>query len=439
MYAGEDGGTQRSDLVEAAVPRACEPTLDVSRFAAVRGCAHSPPRHRRSVPMRLLLSLALTLALALPVARSGAEERRAAHRRRPRHGGRVLRRQGREDAEHRRAGEDRHAVHARVRSRCRRAARAGPRCSPGCRRTRTGMYGLAHATHNQHSFRTVQRAAGAARPGRATERSDREVARSAEGGVPVRRGDRGQRPQPGADRGAGQEVHRGLRRQAVLPAGRASPTRTAPRRASPTTRKYPAEVPAVKFDPKTLPVPYHLPDTPEVRADLADYYQSVARLDHGVGLVLKVLEDAKQLDDTLVIFLSDNGIPFPGAKTTLYDAGVHLPLVIRKPGQKAGVTNSAMVSWTDITPTVLDWCGVKPTGGKKAYDCRAVRSCRCWRRRSRRAGTWCSARTSSTKSRCTTRCGWCARGRTSIILNLAHALEYPSAWTCGARDRGRAF
>ena len=48
--------------------------------------------------------------------------------------------------------------------------------------------------------------------------------------------------------------------------------------------KYPADVPAVKFDPKTVPVPYHLPDQPEVRAELAEYYQSVARLDHGVGL-----------------------------------------------------------------------------------------------------------------------------------------------------------
>ncbi|HJZ54075.1 MAG TPA: sulfatase [Gemmataceae bacterium] len=124
--------------------------------------------------------------------------------------------------------------------------------------------------------------------------------------------------------------------------------------------KYPPSVPAVKFDPKTLPVPYHLPDTPEVRAELAEYYESVARMDHGVGLVLKVLEDAKKLDDTLVIFLSDNGIPFPGAKTTLYDAGVHLPLVIRRPGQKSGVVCSAMASWTDITPTILDWTGVKP-------------------------------------------------------------------------------
>jgi N-sulfoglucosamine sulfohydrolase len=120
-------------------------------------------------------------------------------------------------------------------------------------------------------------------------------------------------------------------------------------------------VPQVKFDPKNVPIPYHLSDTPEVRADLADYYGSVARLDFGVGAVLQVLKDTKRSDDTLVIFLSDNGIPFPGAKTTLYDSGIHLPLVISSPNQKArGVVNQAMASWTDIAPTVLDWAAVKP-------------------------------------------------------------------------------
>ena len=128
--------------------------------------------------------------------------------------------------------------------------------------------------------------------------------------------------------------------------------------------KYPESVPAVKFDPKTVPLPYHLPDTPETRAEVAEYYQSVARLDHGVGLMLKLLDDMKLADNTLVVFLSDNGIPFPGAKTTLYDSGVHLPLIVRKPGQKPTV-NEALVSWTDLAPSVLDWCGVKPPDGMK--------------------------------------------------------------------------
>jgi N-sulfoglucosamine sulfohydrolase len=120
-------------------------------------------------------------------------------------------------------------------------------------------------------------------------------------------------------------------------------------------------VPETKYDPKDVVVPSHLPDQPEVRQDLAEYYQSVSRLDHGVGLVLDVLRETKTADSTLVIFLSDNGIPFPGAKTTLYDPGLNLPLIVRSPARKKhGLVNPAMVSWIDVAPTVLDWAGRKP-------------------------------------------------------------------------------
>jgi N-sulfoglucosamine sulfohydrolase len=120
------------------------------------------------------------------------------------------------------------------------------------------------------------------------------------------------------------------------------------------------DVQETRYDPKDVRVPYFLPDQPEVREDLADYYQSCSRLDLGVGLVLDALKATKNADNTLVIFLSDNGIPFPGAKTTLYDSGIHLPLLISSPAQKRrGLTNAAMVSWVDVTPTILDWAGVK--------------------------------------------------------------------------------
>jgi N-sulfoglucosamine sulfohydrolase len=115
-----------------------------------------------------------------------------------------------------------------------------------------------------------------------------------------------------------------------------------------------------KYDPKDIIVPHFLPDAPETRKDLALYYQSVSRLDQGVGMMLDVLKETKNADNTLVIFLSDNGIPFPGAKTTLYDEGVHLPLLIASPAQKKhGVVNNAMVSWIDIMPTILDWTSTK--------------------------------------------------------------------------------
>jgi N-sulfoglucosamine sulfohydrolase len=91
-------------------------------------------------------------------------------------------------------------------------------------------------------------------------------------------------------------------------------------------------------------VPAHLPTTRVIRADLADYANAVARCDFGVGAVLDELAKAGHRDDTLVIFISDNGIPFPGAKTNVYDAGIHLPLLVRVPGSKAGVVSKAMVS-----------------------------------------------------------------------------------------------
>ena len=123
-------------------------------------------------------------------------------------------------------------------------------------------------------------------------------------------------------------------------------------------RTWPGVAP-VRYDPATVPIPAHLPDLPAVRADLAEYYESLSRLDAGVGMILDALAATGRADDTLVIFLSDNGRPFPGAKTNLYDAGLHLPLIIRAPG-KAAAVNDAMVSWVDIAPTVLDWTGVAP-------------------------------------------------------------------------------
>jgi N-sulfoglucosamine sulfohydrolase len=111
----------------------------------------------------------------------------------------------------------------------------------------------------------------------------------------------------------------------------------------------------VKFDPKTVVVPYHLPDCEAVRKDLAEYYQSVARLDRGVGLILDVLRQAGQLEETLIIFISDNGIPFPGAKTTLYNSGINLPLIVSGPGLPRGRTHHGLVSYIDLVPTILDW------------------------------------------------------------------------------------
>jgi len=122
-------------------------------------------------------------------------------------------------------------------------------------------------------------------------------------------------------------------------------------------RTYP-NVEEVEYDPDSIPVPHFLPDRPEVRRELAEYYQATTRADQGLGSLVKVLHETGHWDDTLVIYLSDNGIPFPGAKTNLYDPGMRLPLVIRSPdARRRGIASQAMVSFVDITPTVLDFAG----------------------------------------------------------------------------------
>lgn len=129
------------------------------------------------------------------------------------------------------------------------------------------------------------------------------------------------------------------------------------------TRDWP-EVARQRYRVDEVTVPPHLPDLPGVREDLAQYYEAVSRMDSGVDILLRELAASCHADDTLVIYLSDNGRPFPGAKDNLYREGIHLPLIVRAPGVKRrGLRNRAMVSWIDITPTILDWAGVAPPAG----------------------------------------------------------------------------
>jgi N-sulfoglucosamine sulfohydrolase len=117
----------------------------------------------------------------------------------------------------------------------------------------------------------------------------------------------------------------------------------------------------VKYQPKDINVPTWLPDQPEVRQELAEYYQAISRMDQGIGLLLDAIRDTGHWDDTLIMFLSDNGPPFPGAKTTMYQPGINLPLLVRDPRLKTqGKTTEAMATWADLTPTILDYCGVEP-------------------------------------------------------------------------------
>ena len=114
-------------------------------------------------------------------------------------------------------------------------------------------------------------------------------------------------------------------------------------------------------DAKDVIVPPYLPDTPECREELAQYYGSVQKTDKGLLKLIEILRETGHWEDTLIIYISDNGIAFPGAKTTLYEPGMRLPCVIRYPFSKQqGVVTDAMITWADITPTILDIAGALP-------------------------------------------------------------------------------
>lgn len=115
----------------------------------------------------------------------------------------------------------------------------------------------------------------------------------------------------------------------------------------------------VTYSEEEVIVPPFLPDTKECREELAQYYQSVSRVDQGLGRLIQHLKDAGVYDNTLIIYMSDHGMAFPGAKTTTYDPGLNSPLIVRSPDvEKRGVITDALVSWTDITPTILDFAGI---------------------------------------------------------------------------------
>jgi N-sulfoglucosamine sulfohydrolase len=226
-----------------------------------------------------------------------------------------------------------------------------------------GMYGLAHDVHNQHllsSVRTLPQLLKAAGYRTALVGKKHILPEDAlpfdEELAPERPGVRDVALIAGEAR---KFIGKSADRPYLLVVGYSDPHRAEQNFGN--TRAWPAVARAI-YDPAKVVVPAHLPDLPEVRRDLADYYESVSRLDSGIGMLLETLRETGHSADTLVIYLSDNGRAFPGAKTTLYDEGIHLPLIVWSPAQsKHGVRNDAMVSWIDIVPTILDWTRVAKT------------------------------------------------------------------------------
>ena len=108
-------------------------------------------------------------------------------------------------------------------------------------------------------------------------------------------------------------------------------------------------------------VPAFFPDTPEVREDLALYYDEISRFDQHIGMVLNELDRQGIAENTFVLVISDNGRPFPHCKTRVHVPGVRTPFIVRWPKVvRGGTTSRQVVSTVDIAPTILRLAGLKP-------------------------------------------------------------------------------
>lgn len=119
--------------------------------------------------------------------------------------------------------------------------------------------------------------------------------------------------------------------------------------------------PEFPVDPESLQIPEYmtLPDSKGLREDLAKFYSQTLRMDAMVGEILDELDRLDLTENTMVIFISDNGPPYPGNKMTLYDRGAAVPLLVRYPEKvKAGKRIASMVNSIDCMPTVLEAAGI---------------------------------------------------------------------------------
>lgn len=124
------------------------------------------------------------------------------------------------------------------------------------------------------------------------------------------------------------------------------------------------------ISPEETVLPGFLPDLPEIRLELAEYFTSVHRADETVGAILKAIDDAGLRDSTIVFFMSDHGMPLPFAKTNCYYHSTRTPLIVRWPGvvEPNSIDKKHMVAGIDFMPTVLDALRLETIDGMDGHS-----------------------------------------------------------------------
>lgn len=113
-------------------------------------------------------------------------------------------------------------------------------------------------------------------------------------------------------------------------------------------------------DPKTIKLPPNYPDNELIREDFARHYDEISRMDSEFGKMMEELEKRGLKENTIVVFVGDNGSALLRGKGTLYELGINVPLIIRWPGHiPAGKMNHELISGEDLAPTLLSLAGCK--------------------------------------------------------------------------------
>lgn len=120
------------------------------------------------------------------------------------------------------------------------------------------------------------------------------------------------------------------------------------------------------YHPNDLTIPDYHPDVPAVREIWCEYYERISLMDEYFGKLMMKLEEDNLHEDTIVIFLGDNGMGIPSGKVWTWEQGLHVPLMIRVPDKYKHLIKSSqvavnddLVSFLDFAPTVLSWCGIE--------------------------------------------------------------------------------
>jgi N-sulfoglucosamine sulfohydrolase len=121
--------------------------------------------------------------------------------------------------------------------------------------------------------------------------------------------------------------------------------------------------PETLIDTSSLQAPAWTAGNKVSKSRLAGHYNSVKRVDMGFRLLLEKLKESGKYDNTIIIFIGDNGAPFPRGKVTIYEGGLRVPFLIRVPGMRFKGRLDELVSTVDIMPTLLDAAGINAPEG----------------------------------------------------------------------------